>query len=110
VFEGFVASEIVKRRLNCGLGRGLYYFRDRQGLEVDFLVDQGNRLLSLLEVKATRTPSPDDARALTRLLDCVSSYTTKAFLVHAGAKAQADPAVLCRGVKMVGIDALSAVL
>ena len=37
VFEGFVASEIVKSRQNRGLGRQLYFFRDEQGLEVDFV-------------------------------------------------------------------------
>ena len=36
------------------------YIRDRQGLEVDFVVDEGNRRLLLFEAKATRTPMPDD--------------------------------------------------
>jgi predicted AAA+ superfamily ATPase len=38
LFEGFVASEIVKQQLNAGERRALYYFRDHQGLEVDFVV------------------------------------------------------------------------
>src|SRR5438876_606563 len=35
--EGFVAAEIVKSRQNRGLPRDLYFFRDEQGLEVDFV-------------------------------------------------------------------------
>lgn len=48
VFEGFVAAESAKRQVNTGHGKSLYCFRDRQGLEVDFLLDQGNRRLALL--------------------------------------------------------------
>jgi predicted AAA+ superfamily ATPase len=33
IFEGFVASEIVKRQIGSGRARELYYFRDQQGLE-----------------------------------------------------------------------------
>jgi hypothetical protein len=66
-----IASEIAKHRLNRGRSRGLYYFRDQQGLEVDFVVDEGNRRLLLLEAKATRTPVPDMARPLARLAGAV---------------------------------------
>jgi hypothetical protein len=31
IFEGFIASEIVKAQLNAGQRRELYYFRDQQG-------------------------------------------------------------------------------
>ena len=58
ILENYVAAEVVKHRLNRGKGRDLYYFRDRQGLEVDFLLDRGNRKVSLLEVKATRISLP----------------------------------------------------
>ncbi|NKB23873.1 MAG: DUF4143 domain-containing protein [Kiritimatiellae bacterium] len=46
IFEGFIASEIIKYRLNRGQERGLYYFRDQQGLEVDFVLDNGNRKIN----------------------------------------------------------------
>jgi uncharacterized protein len=55
LFEGLVGSEIVKHRLNRGRERGLYCFRDRQGLEVDFVVEEGAGRLLLIEAKATRT-------------------------------------------------------
>ena len=38
LFEGFVAAEILKSQVNAGRRKELYYFWDRQGLEVDFLV------------------------------------------------------------------------
>lgn len=103
LFEGLVASEIVKHRLNRGLGRDLYYFRDRQGLEVDFIVDEGNRRLLLVEAKATQTPMPDDARSLHRLASTMArSVAVRAVVVHDGGKERAPPAPLCPGVRAVG--------
>ena len=106
LFEGFVASEIIKHRLNQGRDRGLYYFRDKQGLEVDFVVDEGNRRLTLLEAKATRTPMPSDANALVRLADSIKGYTTTSFLVHGRPAPENAPTSLCPGVKAVGLGRL----
>jgi predicted AAA+ superfamily ATPase len=86
LFESLVASEILKYRLGRGLERGLYYFRDRQGLEVDFIVDNGNRRLVLIEAKATQTPMPDDARPIARLLPSLPAS------VHARALVVCDEA------------------
>jgi len=36
LFEGFIAAEILKSQVNQGGRKELYYFRDQQGLEVDF--------------------------------------------------------------------------
>ena len=111
LFEGLVASEIVKHRLNRGQERGQYIFRDRQGLEVDFVVDEGNRRLLLVEAKATRTPMPDDGRSLTRLATAMgNSAMTRAVVVHAGTADRAAPMPLCPGVRAVGWRALHALL
>lgn len=58
LFEGFVASEILKSQSNQGMRKELYYFRDQQGLEVDFLVPRPNASLWLVEAKATKTVRP----------------------------------------------------
>ena len=58
LFEGFVASEILKHQVSTGRPRHLYYFRDQQGLEVDFVVPAGHRRLVLVEAKASRTVVP----------------------------------------------------
>ncbi len=66
VFEGFVASEIAKQQINRGGRPEVYYFRDHQGLEVDFLVPHKSDLV-LIEAKASRTPVPQMADGLVRL-------------------------------------------
>jgi len=67
LFEGLVAAEIAKAQLNAGRRRELYYFRDQQGLEVDFVVPSAGGGVSLIEAKATRTVVPDMASGLRRL-------------------------------------------
>ncbi len=58
VFEGQIASEIIKRQVNSGMRRELYFFRDEQGLEVDFIAPARSGGVTLLGCKATRTPLP----------------------------------------------------
>lgn len=111
LFEGLVASEIVKHRLNRGQERNLYYFRDRQGLEVDFVLDEGNRRLLLIEAKATRTPMPDDARSMIRLRAAMPPHAvSRAAVIHAGTAERAAPTPLCPGVRAMGWHALHTLL
>lgn len=69
LFEGFIAGEIVKTQLNAGRRRELYYFRDQQGLEVDFVVPGKDGRLRLVEAKAARTVLPNDAAPMQRLAE-----------------------------------------
>lgn len=67
VFEGFVASEIVKSQLHQGRRREAYYFRDQQGLEVDFVVPEGVGAVHLIEAKASATVHPRMAEPMRKL-------------------------------------------
>jgi uncharacterized protein len=71
LFEGFIAAEIGKAQVNAGRRRAIYYFRDEQGLEVDFLVPGRGGAVSLLECKAGRTVTPAMAAPLRRLADAI---------------------------------------
>jgi predicted AAA+ superfamily ATPase len=88
VWEGFVASEIVKHQVNAGKRRELYWFRDQQGLEVDFVVPEAATRLLLIEAKATRTPRPEDAEPIVRLGRAVGRRTVRGLVVHRGAESQ----------------------
>ncbi len=66
VFETLVVGELLKR-LSLHVGRhNVFFFRSRDGLEVDLLVQQGQQLHAI-EVKATQTPRAEDTQALLRL-------------------------------------------
>lgn len=82
LFENFVATEIVKAQINAGRKKDLYFFRDREGLEVDFLVPKKGGRLALIEAKATRTVRPEAAEAMARLAKNVSRTPVDSYLVH----------------------------
>jgi predicted AAA+ superfamily ATPase len=72
LFEGFVASEILKSQVNQGRRKELYYFRDQQGLEVDFLFPGAPDGLRMVECKASRTVVPSMAAQLIALRKSMS--------------------------------------
>jgi len=67
LFEGFIASEIIKSQLHHGRRRELYYFRDQQGLEVDFVVPGKSGAMHLIEAKAGATVKPQMAEPMLKL-------------------------------------------
>jgi predicted AAA+ superfamily ATPase len=103
LFEGFVASEIVKRQVNGGRRRELYYFRDQQGLEVDFVVPVRGRKLLLLEAKASRTVKPEMAGSLVRLSGAVRGRKPEAVLVFRGSEAGSTTTALRPGVRALSL-------
>jgi predicted AAA+ superfamily ATPase len=103
LFEGFIASEILKAQLNSGRRRELYYFRDQQGLEVDFLVP-GRGTLKLVECKAARTVTPADAAPMLRLAEAMRARTmprtqVQMHLVHQPPKHPAPSEAIAPGVR-----------
>ena len=108
--ERFAASEIAKHRLNRNLAKGLYYFRDQQGLDVDFVVEEGNRRLTVLEAKANRTPVPAMGKQMAVLAKSARSYQTRAFLVHTGRDLDPRGSALLPGVRTVSVDRLHQIL
>jgi uncharacterized protein len=99
LFEGFVASEILKHQIGSGRERQLYWFRDQQGLEVDFVVPHGHRQLLLLETKASRTAQPAMARPLQRLAEASIGYRVRRLVVYRPGKEIAGLAALAPGTQ-----------
>ncbi len=108
IFESFAASEIVKAQLNAGRRKELYYFRDQQGFEIDFLVPLGSGRLLFLEAKATRTPDPRMADNLDRLSRNTGQYKVEKALVYMGTRRnEAGSSALRPGVSAVPVDRIS---
>ncbi len=110
LFEGFVASEIVKEQTGAGRRRQLYYFRDQQGLEVDFLVPVRDRKLVLIEAKASATLRPEMGDPLLRLARAIRRYETRAYLVHRPARGEPPLSALRPGVSALPVEGLAAIL
>ncbi len=110
MFEGFVASEIAKLQAGSGRGRELYYFRDQQGLEVDFVVPLGGAKLVLLEAKASSTVHPGMGEPLIRLATAVRRYDTRSFVVHRRRDGGARALALRPGVAALTVMGLPGLL
>jgi predicted AAA+ superfamily ATPase len=109
IFEGFVASELIKQQVNRGQRREIYHFRDEQGLEVDFLVPAKNGGVTMIECKATRTPLPSMAATLTKVRDAFKEKSTikrpvQCVLIHRKGS-RPSPETLIPGVKALEISA-----
>ena len=104
LFEGFIASEIVKAQVNAGGRRELYHFRDEQGLEVDFVVPGRGGSVALVECKATRTVTPAMAVPMQRLRDAFAKRRRQEtrvnmFLVHEAPKVSSGTEAVAPGVR-----------
>jgi uncharacterized protein len=104
LFEGFVAAEILKSQANQGMRKELYYFRDQQGLEVDFLVPRPNSSLWVIEAKAGKTVRPSMANPLLALRRALLKRSGRLIIVHRKSRSQLQTAAIARGVEALDIE------
>ncbi len=106
LFEGYVASEILKHQVNRGHRKELYHFRDQQGLEVDFLFPDGRGGLWMVECKAFKTVMPAMARPLESLRRSIESKTpVRSSVVHRPSKTGPDSQALLPGIEALDVEA-----
>jgi predicted AAA+ superfamily ATPase len=104
LFEGFVAAEILKSQVNQGGRKELYYFRDHQGLEVDFLLPRPNAGLWLIECKAGKTVRPAMAAPLLALRRTMETRTTRLIVVYGKSRSAQATRAVARGVEAIELD------
>ena len=85
IFESWTVSEIIKSRFNHGEANGVYFFRDKAGLESDALVS-GKDAYTIVEAKAGQTISSDLAASAERITGLFSNahQKTNAVVIHGG--------------------------
>jgi len=104
LFEGFVAAEVLKTQADRGMRKELYYFRDQQGLEVDFLIPRANAKLWLVEAKSAKTVRPSMASSLTSLQRTLHGRAGKLIMVHRKSLRQVPTAAIARGVEAIDVE------
>jgi len=103
LFEGFVAAEVLKSQTNLGMPRNLYYFRDQQGLEVDFLLPRPGGSLWLVECKAAKTVRPSMASSLLSL-QRARNRAARMLVVHRKSHLQIPTTAIAPGVEAFDIE------
>jgi predicted AAA+ superfamily ATPase len=109
IFEGAVASEIIKSQVNQGQRRALYYFRDQQGLEVDFIKLNDGGTATFIEAKATRSPQPNVVAPMIRLAKAWNDTAqirklTPSILVHRAARNAIDSSAIAPGCRAMTFE------
>jgi uncharacterized protein len=80
LFETAIVSAWVKAFYNRGLPPSLYFWRSRDGIEVDLLIDYDGKLHPL-EIKATSTVVPQHASALNKWGALAGKHQEKSIIV-----------------------------
>jgi uncharacterized protein len=104
LYEGFVAAEILKSQVNQGGRKELYYFRDHQGLEVDFLLPRPNAGLWLIECRAGKTVRPAMAAPLLALRRTMEKRSTRLIVVYGKSRSAQATRAIARGVEALELE------
>ncbi len=83
LIENFVFGELQKQNFNLLLHNNIYYWRDKTGNEIDFLIPRAANKL-LIEVKAGQTMSNDFLKGIDYYRKADKKGKSKSFLVYAG--------------------------
>lgn len=66
IFENFIVSEYFKLKINNGLEKNFYFWRDQKGHEIDFIEDKSTYLFPI-EIKMSETFNSDFIKNITFL-------------------------------------------
>lgn len=84
LLETFVFQELRRQESWSDMGAGFFHYRDRDGTEVDIVIEHGTRGLAGVEVKAAATVKERDFRGLSRLRDAVGKRFTAGVVLYDG--------------------------
>ncbi|MEW6527492.1 MAG: ATP-binding protein [Spirochaetota bacterium] len=68
-FENYVANEIIKHYSFYGRRTNLYYWRNTQGKEVDFIIEHASGKIIAIECKLSENPTIKDCKNIFALID-----------------------------------------
>ena len=102
LFETWVISEALKKRMNAARPSNLFFWRDNHGHEVDLILDQGGGLLDAVEIKSSYSVRSDAFRGLNYWRALAGAEANRAVLVNAGRDSGERGGVEIAGWKDVG--------
>jgi predicted AAA+ superfamily ATPase len=82
--ETFVLTELMKLLPLADTAVSIWHFRERDGREIDFILEGPQGQIVALEVKATSSPGRDTVRHLVWLKERLGSRLTAGIVLHLG--------------------------
>lgn len=83
LFENFIISEFIKSRLNKGLRSNCFFWRDNKGIEIDCIIENGDRL-SPIEIKSGNTFNPHFFKNINYWNNLSGNKTENAYVIYGG--------------------------
>jgi uncharacterized protein len=88
IIETFVISELRRQLGWSEQTPRLFHYRDRDGAEVDLILETADGLIAAIEIKSAATLRGKDIRWITRLRDKVGTRFAAGLILHTGPQAQ----------------------
>lgn len=83
LFESFILSEIIKNMFHGGGQNRCYFWRDKNGNEIDCLIEHSGRLIPI-EIKSGKTVIPDYFKGLAYYGRLAGDRADRPYLVYGG--------------------------
>ena len=83
-FENMVVMEALKARYNSYTEPKLYFYRDNNGVEVDLIMERGQKELELFEIKSAYTISKEFTRNMDRFEHLHPGYEVRKNIIYSG--------------------------
>jgi predicted AAA+ superfamily ATPase len=96
IFETFVVAELIKSFLNRAKRPNFFFWRDNNGIEVDVLIEQGNRMIPV-EIKSGRTVNREFFSGLEKWTALAGDMAVHPTLIYGGAQEY-----LHKGIRVTG--------
>ncbi len=102
LLESFVHGEIAKAIALSGEIMTVSHYRDKDGVEVDLVLERSPEMIVGIEVKARATAHPGDFQGLRRLKEAVEDRFACGIVLHDGERIhQTAPGLFAMPVKML---------
>lgn len=88
LFECWAMTELLKAQANCGIKPSLYFLRDKEGHEIDALVETSPGTFEAIEIKSGETVAGDFFDGLEYWKGKLKDRTLRPWLIHGGAARQ----------------------
>lgn len=104
ICEGYITAETLKNQVNAGRRREAYYYRDKDGLEVDLVLPEANARWRLVEIKASHTVRPQVAEPIRRLQHALGERFAGGCVVHRASKGGNDTQAMMPGIQALTFE------
>ncbi len=99
ICEGYVIAEVMKNRINAGRRREAYYFRDKDGLEVDLVLPQANARWDLVEIKSSHSATVAMAHGIQRVREAMGDKFAGGCVVYREGKTPNETQAMLPGIR-----------